>query len=249
MSQPVIKINTRWTKEISFIIILLFVIKTLLKNEFKMVAYVALIFFVVFIYKKMVIPSIKGAGIYFLSILIMSFYGFFINGMGDLVKGTFYVINNLLIVIAAYYACRFQGKKSLLKTLYLACSILLIMDWLKLLLNISSISTLGNLRDIFSDNIMDVLMFAILIFYEYVLNKRIIFGKIRDLFFMTLALITVMVSLGRTQILCMIVGVFISYFISIIKAEKKQRLVLNLIISTVAGVLLICLTFAFFRKR
>lgn len=245
MFQPVIKINTKWTKDISVTVLLLFLIQSMFNNELRVIVYTFLLVAVFLLNKRIVVPAIYGARIYFISILIMIVYGFFVNDMSGLFKGTFYVINNIMIVIVGYYACRFERNKSLMKTLYFVCAIQLAGDWLKLLINIADIGTLGSLRNVFNNHIMDMMMFSVLLFYECVLNKKTIYGKKRDLFLILAIMVTVLVSLGRTQILCMIIGVFVAYIIPIIKAEKKQRFVMNLIVSTAVGVCLVFLTFLF----
>lgn len=243
MFQPTIKINTSWKNEISWTVVMIFLINMFIKNEQQVMAYMALIVTLFMLYKKIVLPEIPGFTLYFISIIIMFFYGIFVNDIAEFVKGTFYVINNIVIVVVAYYACRYEKGKSMIKTIYLSCMVLLVSDWIKLVLKIGEISTLGSLRDVFSKNIMDILMFSVLLFYECILNKQSIYGKNKDRVCMIVAFVTVLISLGRTQILCLIIGILVAYIISIIKENKKQRLFVNLIVSFAIGAILVFLTF------
>lgn len=60
MFQPTIKINTSWKNEISWTVVMIFLINMFIKNEQQVMAYMALIVTLFMLYKKIVLPEIPG---------------------------------------------------------------------------------------------------------------------------------------------------------------------------------------------
>ena len=241
MYQPTVKIKYGWIKEVSWPIVGLFLLKIFgVSSEIQFMISCAILVCVIFLGKKIILPHILGWQIYLVSIGIMSVYGFATNDIYEVVKSEFHVLNTIVLVILGYYLCVQQQKsKSLEKTMLLVGFIICVRNWIVAFSDLSIFGDMQKTRDVFGVAVFDLMFIFAILFCDILLRGKIIYSYKIDRVALLTFIGTIVVSMGRTQLISTIVGIIFIYIFSIVKYNTKRIVKSLLGILTIGSISLI----------
>ena len=180
------------------------------------------------------LPRVSGLLFFCIVIVGSIFVGFFANEFNDVVRDIFYSCQSILIITLGYLYCRLDNKKSIKKTLYVAGIIMSVITLIRIIINIPNLSDLDSVRSIGNLNVYEVAMIVSIMIADKILLKKVIFSKTKDWLAIFIMLIKIIISMGRTEMVSMVIMVGIIFVMDIYFSKKKSRDILK-----IGGVLLL----------
>jgi Ca2+/Na+ antiporter len=114
--------------------------------------------------------------------------------------------------------------------------------YISAIINMADLSTIEGVRAAFGKSIYEISMILVMLISECVLRRKTVFNRKIDTLSMVIMGITVVISLGRAQIIAVIAAIFIMAICNYLLADKKSRAIKSMIGFTTICIFLFVIT-------
>ena len=206
-------------------------------------AVLVMIFYIIAKSRRIIIPKIRGMQVYFAAIIVMMIYGLTqIEGV-DYLKGTYFVITSVLIIVIGYYINYAFKNKSVILTLEI-CAILMIgYTVLNAVYHVGDIKELKNIRDIFGVGANDILIIVLILMHYCLFHGYVIINKFVDRIVIALGLITVAMSLNRSTTFSAIISIALICILNMMGNRRRGQIFIRAVTILIAGIGLSAIAF------
>ncbi len=242
---PTIRINLKSLKEISWPVVVLFLIQFygLVTPKQAFIIYVVLIIVLIGFMKKIILPQIMGVRFYLFMILYSSVIGLILYNERNVARDLYYVVPAVALIILGYYLRVSQGERfSIFKTSVLCGTLVSLKSFINCIKNPSILASFEDMRGNFDIGVYHTLCaFIILFAVLFTDTKEKLFKKWINCLFFLLMFGQLLLSLSRSAWIGALVGCVVSLLLdiyvhgNIIKFVKKFTVMFCVII--IGGIL------------
>lgn len=231
----VIKLNLKNIKSMLWPVLLIFSCRLfeLLNIKMAFLTYVALVIYLIFSLKKIIIPNIRGMRLYLFVLFYSTVVGLSQYNVRNVIRDLYYILPTIVLMVLGYYLFMFYGEKaSLVKTLIIVGSIISTYVVFRFFTNISSYDELSGFKNNFGICSAEVLfIFLILFFYVFILKEKL-FNKIFEFYSFVIMLLQIILSMQRNIWISLILGI-ISIIVVMMTIKKYRKRMIQLLMKTI----------------